>query len=456
MVKDLETIKYDGIWWLPDNKEKKIHGSLNISCKGGAYLNLVSPIEENNNNSDEYELIFGFSNDGRAISLQYCLVNESPSVYPGLKTQIISVENVYITHTFLGDECKHYDPSLKTDKIVVQFTYLNDWLDFPLFNLDVEKIDNNKTAYKLTHISTPFEYEIDFNFKKIKGKFKICYGFGENGYSYDSSTKIFAEHYFESGLKIEINQKLNIDEWFDYILKPIREFFMLATLKPTWISGLSTYHPSHTINGKEVPIKIYTRQTVTSRPNRKIYSHEMLFCFESIKKDLSQIINKWFTLCHEFGYIFGAYFSTIQSNNMYLEHKFLTLAQTVEAYHRISNPLKKVEYKDKNGKKKVRELYFRERLEDLLNNLKYGVISNIICDANCFLDSVKDTRNFLTHLENTKKSNIASDQELLTRIAQLSALIQTLILTKLKIPDRNVLSNYMANKSRLFPKTKKT
>ena len=441
MINNLENIQYDGIWCLPD-KEKEIHGNLDISCKGGALLNLVSPIEENNHNSDEYELILGFSNDGRFISLQYCFITESPICYPGLRTQKISVENVYIARN------KHYDPSVKTDKMVVQFTYLNDWLNLPLFQLDVIETDDKKHCYNITH-SPPIEHEINFNIKRINGKFKICYRFGQNEYRYDSSTKIFAEHYFESALKIEIDQALNIDKWYDLILNPIREFFILATLKPNWISGLSTFH---TINGKESHVKIYTRQMVTSRLNRKIYPHEMLFCFESVKNNLSQIINNWFDLSAEFGYILGAYFSTIQSSNMYVEHEFLTLAQTVEAYHRISNPLKKVEYKDKKGQKKVRELYFRERLEDLLNNLNYGVMSAIICDVNHFLDTVRDTRNFLTHLDDTEKNNIADKQEMLTIIDQLSALMQTLILTMLKIPDRNVLSNYIANKTRLFPK----
>lgn len=452
MVRDLETIQYDGIWWLPGKKRKKIHGSLNISCKGESYLNLVSPIEENNHNGDEYELVFGFSNNGRAISLQYCLVNESPAVYPGLKTQRISAENVYITHSFLGVKCKHYDPAVKTGKIFVQFTYLNDWLELPLFKLDVGKTDDNRNVYKITHTS-PVEYEINFNIKEIKGKLKICYGFGENGYRYDSSTKIFAEHYFESGLKIEINQTLNIDEWYDYIINPIREFLILATLKPNWISGLSTFH---IINGTEVPIEIYSRQTVTSRLNRKkLCSHKMLFCFESVKKDISQILNNWFDLCHEFGYIFSAYFSTIQSNNMYLEHKFLSLAQMLEAYHRILNPSKKFNYVEK-GQKKVKKWTFRLRLGDLLNSLMCEEMSDIICDENCFLDTVRDTRNYLTHLDDTNKNNIAKGQELLTIIDQLSALIQTLILTRLKIPVRNVLSSYVASKSRLFPKTKKT
>ena len=228
---------------------------------------------------------------------------------------------------------------------------------------------------------------------------------------------------------------------------------MLATLRPNHISGLSTFQM---INEKEIPIKIYSRQTVTSKRNQKrINTHEMLFCFESVKIDLSRIIRNWFDLCHKFGYIFSVYFSTIQSDNIYLEHKFLSLAQMLEAYHRALNPSKKIEYIDKKGNKKSRDLYFRERLEDLLNSLKHGVISVIICDVDKFLDTVRDTRNFLTHLDDTNKDNIADIQELFIIIDQLSAFVQLLMLTVLKIPDRNVLSNYKANRTRLFPKKPK-
>ena len=202
MVKDLETIQYDGIWWLPDTKENKINGNLSISCKGESFLSLFSPIEENNHNGDEYEIIFGFSNNGRLISLQYCLVNESPVVYPGLRTQKISAENVYITHTFIGAEYRYYEPSAKINKMLVKFTYLNDWLDQPLFKHDRRKSDENRFIDNITH-TPPVDYETDFSIGDINGRLKICYEFGEIGYRYDNPTRIFSEHFFESGLKIE-------------------------------------------------------------------------------------------------------------------------------------------------------------------------------------------------------------------------------------------------------------
>lgn len=427
---------YEGQFWLPDHESIKIYGNLKISLlTGEAFLNLVSPIDKNSQNGDRYELIYGFSTNGRFLSLQDCIINESPSCSPGLKTQKISVEKIYIRRSHMGRSNYHYDLSKKIEKIIVGFTYLNDWVDTPLFELDISKTSDNRYIFQETY-TTPKEHLIRLKINDLAVTLRFKYGFGELGTHYINSPKIITEHYFETALEIETDQPLNIESWFDLILNPIRELITLGTLMPNWVSSLSLVEC-----GKERDsyTKFFSRNIVCKRKNEKLKKHEMLFCFNDIQNNFNEIMMTWFEIQGKAKYLLSAFFSTLQSNDMYLEHHFLTLAQVGEAYHRVFGHLKEVDLVDKKGK---REPFFKERFEELLQTVNSGMIKKIIPEKETFLDMVRDTRNALSHLDIERKKHVANYVEMQKIIHQLNALLFILILDNLKISYRNVLSNF--------------
>lgn len=71
----LDSFEYSGVWWLPKNPEKKIHGKLSYNSRTGTILRLDGAFNVNLANSDEgvfYEIILGDSY-GKKITLTKCL-----------------------------------------------------------------------------------------------------------------------------------------------------------------------------------------------------------------------------------------------------------------------------------------------------------------------------------------------------------------------------------------------
>ncbi len=338
----------------------------------------------------------------------------------------------------MGRRDNYHDPSKKIKKIIAGFTYLNDWIDIPLFELDVSKTNDNRYIFKETHI-VPEDHPVKLKINDFVVKFRFKYGFGELGSHYIDSSQIITEHYFETALEIETDKALSLELWFNLILNPIRELITLGTLMPNWISTLSLVEFT---KEREVYTKMYSRNIVCKRKNEKLKFHEMLFCFDDIRNNFAEVIMTWFDIQGKAKYLLGAFFSTLQSKDMYLEHRFLTLTQVGEAYHRVFGDLKKVDFVDKEGRNRKRDPFLKERFEELLQNVNKELVNEVIPEKEKFLDIVRDTRNALSHLDIEGKRHVANHSEMQMLINQLNALLFMLLLDSLKISHNNILSNY--------------
>ena len=58
--------EYKGIWWLPENLDDKIYGTLKFSNDDGIILDLFGSFRTD---KEEYEIILGFTSNGKWITL---------------------------------------------------------------------------------------------------------------------------------------------------------------------------------------------------------------------------------------------------------------------------------------------------------------------------------------------------------------------------------------------------
>lgn len=145
---------YQGVWWIPGKEEKKRHGTLQVSTKGeSAVLDLVSPIEGDKIGDDEYDLILGVTTNECLVSLQYCLVNTPRNPFRQGKPQKLTIENVFIRKPFYREEVLHHDPFVDIKRLLVSFSYLNDWLDLPSFEFDTGIGNDNRKFFNLEYRS---------------------------------------------------------------------------------------------------------------------------------------------------------------------------------------------------------------------------------------------------------------------------------------------------------------
>ena len=166
-----------------------------------------------------------------------------------------------------------------------------------------------------------------------------------------------------------------------------------------------------------MPVNIYYSSRPYSTDEPKIYQHDMLFRFRQIQNDAERIINNWLEAYERINPTFDLYFST-QIGQPYLTVKFLALVQGLEAYHHREKNL--AAYRQR--KKGDRELYLREKIEDVIEPFK-GVIGNEDKRGE-LIDEIVNTRNYLTHYKPEKESKAAKDEDLWNLCVNMELLFQ--------------------------------
>jgi hypothetical protein len=75
---DFLSLKFIGLWWVPNDPEKKINGTLEIIRGKDTYLHLIGSFrKEDKENFDEgkkhFDVILGLSSEGKKITLNRCI-----------------------------------------------------------------------------------------------------------------------------------------------------------------------------------------------------------------------------------------------------------------------------------------------------------------------------------------------------------------------------------------------
>ncbi len=69
-------------------------------------------------------------------------------------------------------------------------------------------------------------------------------------------------------------------------------------------------------------------------PDSKVHPAEMLFTLGDIHEDFGRFVGEWFGKAERLGPVYDLYFATAYGSPAYLDDRFLSLVQGVEAYHR--------------------------------------------------------------------------------------------------------------------------
>jgi ApeA N-terminal domain 1 len=186
---------------------------------------------------------------------------------------------------------------------------------------------------------------------------------------------------------------------------------------------------------------------------------KMLFTARDLANDLPERVQHWYRRSAELGSVFNLYFATLFGVDMYSEHRFLTLAQAVESYHRLTSEgliLAKPAYKQlrrrlcqsidlagvpegpaklmKDKLAYLNEISLRERIRSLLTS-RSGEITGLIPDIEGFATAVADTRNYLTHFSRRLQTKAATGPDLVRISEQLRYFVELLVLTELGITE---------------------
>lgn len=226
------------------------------------------------------------------------------------------------------------------------------------------------------------------------------------------------------------------------------------------------------VNGKirPEPIQLFYESELFSEIKPKTDWHTMLFRFVDIKDRFNEVVDKWLDAYETISPSLNLYFSNKIGAHTYLDGQFLTLAQALETYHRITSNDTLMPKKSFNTLiKQIKSHCPEEHKEWLSQRLDYGNELSLRTRLHRIIESCKstigtseevelivknivDTRNYFTHYDLRLENKAASGQNLWNLCQKMEAIFQLHLLKELcfdEVEINAVLNNTYSFRNKL-------
>ncbi|WP_345977993.1 HEPN domain-containing protein [Sulfurimonas sp. HSL3-7] len=459
-----------GYFWLPNNPEKQIPGTLIVTDGGNIKLEVVGLFEDTDdsigrihqafNGNDTLERIIGHIEEHGLVTLDDCFYTNKNISFGGISKSTIVANKAFIGVAYDENELVQFN------KFKFSVEGIDEWVG--LSGIKVDRQYEKRTA-EITYIP-PEDITINLN---CGMKFIITFSWTLPGVPSTKEAKITQKIYFE--LRSEDERPLNDFISVSYKITNLLGFAIDETVCIDHVSATSNSIQKDIGEGKRVPVSILLYYA--SRPYTKIESkimwHKMLFRFGQICDDAERIVNNWLDAYEEIDPALNLYFSTKTGAHKYLEGEFLSLAQGLETYHRrISDEKLMDEVIFEDLKETLIEHCPEEHQDWLSGRLRYGNevnlsrrIKSIIEPFKEFLGTSKerrkliraivDTRNYLTHYDQSLEETATSGRDLWFLCQRMEAIFQLHLLQLLGFTHSEVKA-VLDNSYELQQKIKET
>lgn len=381
----LEQITHSGEWWVPSNPEKRIKGKLTFNQTDGARLNLEEAFTESP------KIIYGISlPDGKDITLQDCF----PLTWeiPGFPYEEFKV---FAHRVFLG---AHFNKSedVKFNSLNCQMSNFFEWLW--KYGIYYESKTSKDVLIKYNRPDTISilinpELRIDIDFR---------HSFSSKRRNGEVQLKQFAYVSFHPKENKDIDDYLNLMHHF-------RNFLCLAThvsIFPQEIIGFTD---------DKLSSKVEVFYQIDTPINTEADVYNSLFTFKDVENKFETCLQNWYTKYDILKPVCQLYVGSLYGRFVYLDLRFLSLVQALEAYHRIAVSNK---------------IYLRIRLEALCEMFS-TIINTLITDREHFINKVVDTRNYLTHHNPKLKEKSTEGKELFIITEKLRMMVEMCLLKEI-------------------------
>ncbi len=446
-----EEFKKSGYFWLPSLPDRKIPGTLRISDGGNIELEVIElfnpdPLQAMHNNNDNLERIVGIIEEYGSVTLDDCFYKQKNSSLGGVSKKSL----IHVNKAFTRVEYKEKENiSFNTFRFSIEG--IDEWVG--IREVEFRKkgdLENIEIIY-----SRPKEIIINLN-----NGMQLIIKFYSLLSTPSSTTefKITQKTYFE----LVSTEERALDVFID-IAHKITTLLCFAIDKIVcleYIVATSNNISRDTGDGNltPVPIGIYYPSLPYLGDASKIEWHRMLFRYGQIKNNAEKIINNWIDAYDQIDPALSLYFSTKMGAQKYLDGKFLALVQGLETYHRRTSTEKLMD--EQKFKELVEEIISKcpeDNKEWLKGRLNHGNeiplrkrINSIIepfknlvgteKERNKIISRIVDTRNYLTHYDQSLKSKAANNEELLSLCYKMEAFFQLHFLQVLGFTSEEIKS----------------
>jgi len=462
-----EEFRKSGYFWLPSFPEKQIPGTLVITDGGDIELEVVGLFHESPegltralNGKEQFERIVGHIEKHGLVTLENCFYKNSNIAFGG-----ISKSTIYVNKALIGVA---YDvgESILLNAFKFSVEGIDEWV-----GLSGIKIDH-KFEHRTASITYTPPEEITFNLNNGM-KLLITFSWTLPGFSSTKEAKITQKAFFK--LLSEKERPLNEFISSAYKITTLLGFAIDQTVCIDQVTVTSDEIRQDIGKGKTSPVQIslFYPSLPYTKIEPKVDWHRMLFRYGQIQDDAERIINNWFDAYDVIDPALNLYFSTKTGAHRYLDGKFLALAQGLETYHRRTS-----------SEKLMDDAAFSELTENLIsqcppehqewlsgrmrhgNELNLGKrIKRIVTpfkelignskERNKLIRTIVDTRNYLTHYDESLQHKAASGHDLWVICLRMEAIFQLHLLQVMGFGDTEIHAVFK-NSNELRQKLKQT
>lgn len=435
-----------GYFWLPENPDKKIPGTLAIKDGGDIELEIVGLFDDSikalNEDGDLSRIIGHVEKDG-LITLDNCFYKNKNISFGGISKSKVHVHNVLSGVAYDKDEAVTFNTfSFSVD-------CLDEWVHISGINVDNDY--ENRTA------KISYEPPENFNFKlDNKMDLEVCFAYTLPGFPNITEAKITQRVYFK--LKSEPLRPLSDFTETAYKIVNFLCFAIDDTVSIKRVSATSNEILTDGGNGNTYPVSIsvyYASIPFTEKVPKKTW-HDMLFTFGVIKENAQDVINNWIKSYVTISPALSLYFSTKVGAQRYLDGKFLALAQGLETYHRRTSTETLMDKDMFNSLvSEILEHCPEERTDWLQGRLIHGNEINLGKRIKSIIEPFKEhignsklrsklirsivgTRNYLTHYDEDLKESAAKGKDLWVLCLKMEAIFQLHFLKLIGFSDEEI------------------
>lgn len=440
------SFEYKGVWFLPENPDKQVAGTLKFSPTEGAILELIGSFKgiEKMNQLTEQDIILGYC--GKRITLYECREIRSQ-----IGTDTVQSSNFYAQAVFLDVHFQKKE-DVKFKKLAAHYLHLDEWVYITGFEIfrptGVKGITVNYTLPNQIPIS---EYEGC----KIAIEIKAT---GPTLPPPQRELKIKEKTF----ITIESPEEKPFEEHMK-MADRIQNLLSLAAINPSRPEILYGYTKAYTVEKENVviypAIEAVMRLAFPAEAQKPLMPHEMLFNYSDIKEKTNTVFQNWLKKQKNLKPVFDLYFSTLYNPHLDLENEFLNIVQALESYHRRT--MKNYDLPENEHKKRVEAILngtpqehkewlvegleysneprLRKRLEEILEQIS-DATEKTVQGSKSFIQKVIDTRNYLTHYDEKLKGKAAIGQKLYRLTLKLKMLLEIVFLKELGLQKESIKS----------------
>lgn len=436
----MEEFELEGVWWLPETPEDRVPGTLEFSPVSGASLDLLDSLKDPGNHFAAFErellepgLILGLTSKGKPVTLWGCSERRKNVNLAGF-TRTSFHADVALVGAHLGDA-----KDTRFTKVSAEYRHLDEWAGLSGFGVTIPE-DRTTHPMVIEHervapVAAPVAGA------RVAVEVRATLKDNSLGPAREAAIRE------RTLLSVEYPGGRRFGEW-SVLLRRLRNFLTLgvgASVEPLAVRAETGGGASAEVHYRPAGARGGTP------PGRKVHRAEMLFSLRDIHEDFGRFLGDWFGKAERLGPVYDLYFATAYGSPAYLDDRFLSLVQAVEAYHRralgttelpVEEHERRIEgiigaapdaHKDwLRGKLAYsNEPSLRKRLKEIMRR-DPEVMEPIFGDGKKermdFVGKVVDTRNYLTHYDEGRKGTAAVGRNLHELSERLKSILEACLL----------------------------